>query len=208
MTAPAAPAGDRKWWQGLPIYSWIPVGFVAVLGLLLVYGWAHKTSAPSKDDLAATQAEAAKAGGTYGAASALQALGISPATTAPPAVPSPHYDYITCTHQQPGEKPPCEPIVIFPLTEGAKTFIGYEDGGIPGELSTVQTRLVATQIRDLGTAVNPCDLWLGSKVDQGGNFDLTVYPTGDKAPDGAAKLFDCSPSRKGTAGTIPTQGAS
>lgn len=208
MTATAAPATGRKWYQGLPLLSWAPVAFIAALLLLGVYGWARKDSGPSKEDVAATIAAAAREGGTQGGATALQALGIAPATTAPPAAPSPHYDYITCSHQRPDEKPPCKPIVRFPLTEGAKTFIGYEDGGIAGELSTVQTRLVLVQISDLGTAMEPCDLWLGSKVDEGGNFDLTVYPTGDKAPDGAAKLFDCSPSRQGTPGTIPTQGAS
>lgn len=209
MTATAAPAATRKWWQGMPWYSWaFPVG-VGVLVLLLAVGWARKDAAPSAEELAATQAEAAKAGGQQGAASALQALGIGTTQeTAPPAAPSPHYDYITCTHQRPEEKPPCEPLVVWPLTEGAKTFIGYEDGGIPGELSTHQTRLVATQIRDLGTGVDPCSLWLDSKVDEGGNFTLTVYTSQDKAPSGAAKLFACEGTGKGTQGTIPTQGTS
>lgn len=191
------------WHKRLNWKAWALPAVVVAVVLVVLLGKVVKT--PSTKDISAEAAAAAQAGAAAAVQQQLGGLGTTD-TTAPPAAQTPRYDYLECTHQRPGEMPPCSPVLVWPLTEGAKAFIGYESGGIPGELSTVQTRIVYDQVRALGTGINPCALWLGVAVDAGGNFNLTVYPTADKAPQGATKLVDCSPTGKGTDGTIPTQG--
>ena len=129
-------------------------------------------------------------------------------TTAPTPTTTPGYDYLSCTHVAQGDPNVCAPILVWPLTEGAKTLIGYQKGGIPGELNTANTRLVYDQIRNKLSGVDACQMWLGIQRDAGMNGVLTVYPSQTKAPAGSVALVDCAPKGGTTQGSIPTSGQS
>jgi hypothetical protein len=146
---------------------------------------------------------------TYLAAKQGAADGASPATTAPPTpTTTPGYDYISCSHVAAGDGNVCVPVLVWPLTDGAKTLIGYQKGGIPGELNTANTRVVYDQIRNKMGDVDACSMWLGIARDAGMNGVLTVYSSQAKAPAGSVALVDCAPKGGATQGTIPTSGQS
>ena len=159
-------------------------------------------------DTKTVAAESAQASREAAAAAVAQALARTATTVTTPPAPIPAYDYLSCTHVAAGDPTPCAPLLVWPLTEGAKALIGLQQGGIKGELSTVKTRIVADQIRQLGVGVDACTLWLGIVRDAAMNSVLTVYVGQANAPQGAAKLCDCTPSARGPQGTIPTDGTS
>lgn len=195
------PTTTAPTWRRIKASSWaIPIAFaVLVVGVM---GVSKLVKSPDTDTVAFTAGNAAQ----QGVENALQGLGqqATPTTVAP--APVPQYDYLACTAWQPGDAP-CVPLLVWPLTQGAMELIGYQQGGIKGELSTVKTRLVADQIRQMGTGIDACQLWLSLERDKDMNPTLTVWPNQGKAPAGAVRLVDCSPSSK-TQGTVPTEGVS
>lgn len=198
MTATAASNSVPVWkhygWKGLifPSVVVLVLGFVAIGRLI---------SQPDTNTLAAATAQAAQQGAAQGAAA-------GPTTEPSTPVTTPGYDYLECSHVQPGDPTPCSSVLGWPLTEGAKAMIGYQKGGLPGELNTANTRSVYVEIRNKYASVDACQLWLSIERDKAMNPVLTVWPSQTKAPAGSSQLVDCAPKGGGTSGTIPTQGAS
>lgn len=199
VTAPSV-----KWWQHFGGPKALVFPTILVLALL-VLGFKAVTAKPDPAEQNAATQQAAASGAADAIARTLGSAA-APPTTVPPA-PIPLYDYLSCSHVVPGDGAPCAPLAPWPITEEAKTIIGYQQGGIQGELSTVKTRIIADQIRNNMAGVDPCQMWLGLTRDENMNPVLTVYPNQAKAPQGATKLYDCTPSGS-TKGTIPTEGAS
>lgn len=184
-------------------FGWKGLVFPSVIVLALAaFGIARLTAAPDTETLALVAAQAAQAGAQQGAQQG------PPTTEAPPPTTTPGYDYLSCSHQQAGDPTPCRPVLVWPLTEGAKTMIGFQRGAqVTGELNTANTRIVYDQIRNHLNGVDACQMWLGLERDASMNPVLTVYATQAEAPQGAAKLCDCSPVGA-TPGTLPTAGVS
>lgn len=194
MTTSAVISPLRRFnWRAVIVPSALFALVLLVLGGRLIGSLSN--GADAADVLAAAQQGAAK--------------GAAPATTAPPTpTTTPGYDYLSCTHVAPDDQNVCSPILVWPLTEGAKTLIGYQKGGIPGELNTANTRIVYDQIRNKLAAVDACQMWLGIERDTSMNGVLTVYPSQTKAPAGSVALVDCAPKGGTTQGSIPTAGQS
>lgn len=204
MTATNDPQtpGAVPFWQHFKPGAWVwPLALALVFAAYL--GINKLVHQPDTKAVAETSGQAAY----NGAAQALAA-----ATTAPPAEApaptTPGYDYLECTHQLPTDPTPCTPVLIWPLTDGAKRFIGYQNGGIDGELNTANTRSVFEQIRDKYQTVDVRSLWLSYDRDKAGNTILTVWPSEAKAPAGSVALVNASPTKQTTSGTIPTEGVS
>lgn len=207
MSAPDQVAAPSvKWWQhyGGPKALVVPALVVLVLG---VYGVKQVTKQPDPAEQNAATQQAAAAGAASAVNRALgSAAGPSTTTTITPA-PVPLYDYLSCSHLFPGDHTPCSPLFPWPITRGAKEMIGYQEGGITDELSTVKSRIVADQIRNNMAGVDPCQLWLSVERGEDTKPTYTVWSSQAKAPQGAVKLYDCTPSGS-TKGTIPTEGTS
>lgn len=177
-----------------------PIIAIIVL-FVVVVAWRGTSHSSSKDVSADTATavvdELAKKG----------ALGnvIAPTPTTA-ATPPPRYDYVTCTHWRPGDRP-CTPLREYPLTTEAQQLIGWQNGTrVNGTLDSDNTRAVADGILSLPN-VDACSMYLGLKEDDHHILVRTVYPDQASASVGAVKLYDCTPKTDPkTQVTAPTAG--
>lgn len=191
----AIPVWKHFGWKGLLVPG------AVLLVLLVVFVTQMNDHPPAKQIEENSAANAAQA--VLGVLQQSGTLGTPTSTTVPK--PPPDYDYLTCTHWREGEAP-CVPLEPYPLTTEAMELIGWQ-GGIrrDGVLSTDNTRIVADQIRKLPGA-KPCDLYLGTAIQDNGTLKRDVYPNQAAATPGAVKLYDCTPKAGAAPVTVPTAG--
>lgn len=212
MTAPTIPAapttGGPGGWKRMSPRNYIAPAAILAVALLVVGGRFVKAATKGEDPQ--LQVANAQNAGAAAAQQVLNQLGATTTTEAKQAE-APGYDYLTCTHVPPGIRPedanpPCRPVEVWPLTEGAREFIGYQAGTFKGVLNTANTRTVFNEMRDMGD-VNACDLLLSTKRDpKTYAATLELWRSTEVAPAGAVRLYDCSAKGTATAGTIPTEG--